>query len=232
VVDVGCGVGSWLAVFERSGVREILGIEGDHLDKRHLTIDHDKVLIANLSAPVRLPRRYDLALCLEVGGFINADRVDHLVDTLTGAAPVVVFSAPIPFQDNAAVQPTQQWPGFWAELFARRDFVPIDCIRREIWHLDDIAWWYRQNIVLYVQRERLQRDEDLRRVHEQHPGAPIALVHPALYLLAQQALRTPWSHAANKLRARLGRSRLGAVRAHVRRRSGRTAAGGRAQPVR
>jgi hypothetical protein len=225
VVDVGCGVGSWLAVFEGAGVGAVLGIEGEHLDKRYLKVDPDKILTANLSGPVQLPRRFDMALCLEVGGFIRSDRADHLIDTLTSAAPVVVFSAPIPFQDNIAVQPTQRWPDYWAELFARRDFVPLDCLRREIWHLDDIAFWYRQNTVLYVRREHLQHDERLRRAHEQYPGPPIPLVHPTLYLLAQHRLSRPWVHGANKLRARLGRSFLGGIRARVRRRISERAGG-------
>jgi 2-polyprenyl-3-methyl-5-hydroxy-6-metoxy-1,4-benzoquinol methylase len=37
VVDVGCGVGTWLSVFKEFGVKEILGIEGNWVPKEHLS---------------------------------------------------------------------------------------------------------------------------------------------------------------------------------------------------
>ena len=39
VVDVGCGIGTWLKVFEENGVHDILGIDGNYVDKSLLKID-------------------------------------------------------------------------------------------------------------------------------------------------------------------------------------------------
>ena len=34
VIDVGCGLGTWLSVLKVLGVEEIFGVDGDHVDKR------------------------------------------------------------------------------------------------------------------------------------------------------------------------------------------------------
>ena len=36
VVDVGCGLGGWLAAFQACGVEDILGIDGDYVDRKML----------------------------------------------------------------------------------------------------------------------------------------------------------------------------------------------------
>jgi ubiquinone/menaquinone biosynthesis C-methylase UbiE len=42
IVDVGCGIGTWLKVFEDIGVGTILGIDGSYVDKKLLKIGVDK----------------------------------------------------------------------------------------------------------------------------------------------------------------------------------------------
>src|SRR5262245_44106417 len=32
VIDVGCGLGTWLSVFAEYGVKDVYGIDGDHID--------------------------------------------------------------------------------------------------------------------------------------------------------------------------------------------------------
>jgi len=48
VVDIGCGIGTWLKVFEENGVPYILGIDGPHVDQNMLVIQQEKVLAADL----------------------------------------------------------------------------------------------------------------------------------------------------------------------------------------
>src|SRR5260370_2320193 len=38
VVDFGCGVGTWLAAFRANGVDDVLGIDGDYVDRTQLQI--------------------------------------------------------------------------------------------------------------------------------------------------------------------------------------------------
>ena len=66
VVDVGCGVGTWAAQFVASGVKEVVGIDGDYIDRSMLMIDAERFIPHNLNEPIRLSRQFDLAVCLEV----------------------------------------------------------------------------------------------------------------------------------------------------------------------
>jgi SAM-dependent methyltransferase len=189
VVDFGCGAGSWLAALEDLGIHDVLGVDGPHLDRRYLRIDPSKVLTADLSDSPRLNRRFDVALCLEVAGYIPPPSGENLIRTLTDAAPVIVFSAPIPSQDDDRVQVNQQWPDYWSKLFASKDFVPVDCIRKRIWSDSRISWWFRQNIVLYVHKEHLATQEAFRNVRGKQAEPPMRLVHPQHYAQIKAELR-------------------------------------------
>jgi ribosomal protein L11 methylase PrmA len=42
VVDVGCGVGAWLAVFRQNGIEDIVGVDGPHIERQLLEIPPDR----------------------------------------------------------------------------------------------------------------------------------------------------------------------------------------------
>ncbi len=63
VVDVGCGMGTFLAVFLQNGVQDGVGLDGDWVDKTKLYVDEKFFIEADLDAPVNLGRVFDLALC-------------------------------------------------------------------------------------------------------------------------------------------------------------------------
>src|SRR5690242_3891254 len=71
MVDIGCGTGNWLAIANQLGVREILGIDGAWV-KAQLAIPPEKFLERDLSRPLTLERRFDLALSLEVAEHLPA----------------------------------------------------------------------------------------------------------------------------------------------------------------
>src|ERR1700758_2963057 len=64
VVDIGCGIGTWLKVFEENGVSEMLGIDGPHIDQNMLIIQKEKFAAADLRNQLNIPGHYDLALSL------------------------------------------------------------------------------------------------------------------------------------------------------------------------
>ena len=49
VVDVGCGVGTWLAVFREHGLTDLLGIDGEYVDRSMLEIPQAQFLAADLT---------------------------------------------------------------------------------------------------------------------------------------------------------------------------------------
>src|SRR5437879_5091253 len=66
VIDVGCGCGTWLAVFREQGLTDVHGVDGDYVARRNLEIPDRCFSAVDLSRPFSLNRRFDLVLCLEV----------------------------------------------------------------------------------------------------------------------------------------------------------------------
>lgn len=161
VLDVGCGRGAWLTIFQKSGISKILGIDGPHVDKTRLLIPSECFESVDLNQPFELPGPHDLVLCLEVAEHLPASMAYSLVKALTKAAPVVVFSAAIPGQGGTG-HVNERWPEYWRQLFAKEGFDVLDPIRKDIWQNESVQWWYRQNLLVYASAEALNRSEELR----------------------------------------------------------------------
>lgn len=149
VIDVGCGTGAWLAVFQEHGVQRILGLDGVHVNPDWLKINKNCFRPVDLSQSIEFDDRFDLALCLEVAEHLPLAASGRLIDFLVKTAPWVLFSAAIPLQGGAS-HVNEQWPEYWHEEFKKRDYVKLDIIRRQIWTDKGIDYWYRQNMYLYA----------------------------------------------------------------------------------
>jgi SAM-dependent methyltransferase len=196
VVDVGCGMGGWLATFARHGVQDFVGADGDYVDRTRLAIPEDRFMPCDLAQPLGLGRTFDLVVSLEVAEHLPQRSADTFVESLTSLGPVVLFSAAIPLQGGRG-HVNEQWPRYWADLFDRRGYAAIDCVRRRVWDQDDVQWWYAQNTILYVRRDRLDASAALKRELEAAPSPPLSLVHPKKYV----ALHQWWHEAYNELQA-------------------------------
>jgi SAM-dependent methyltransferase len=180
VIDVGCGQGTWLAVFNECGVANVFGVDGEYIDRERLEISAECFLAHDLQQPLRLARQYDLAMSLEVAEHLPPESGDGLVASLVQLAPVVLFSAAAPFQGGTH-HVNEQWPAYWSERFATHNYLPIDCLRRKLWNRDDVEWWYAQNMLLYGERGFVERHHVLLHEHKACPKA-LSLVHPHRYL--------------------------------------------------
>jgi SAM-dependent methyltransferase len=149
VVDVGCGPGAWLQAFVENGVGTICGIDGNYVDRSKLLIDPACFHPANLAEEFTFDRFFDLAVCLEVAEHIPDARSRYLVKSLTKVAPSVLFSAALPGQDGP-YHINEQWPAYWRARFAECGFAMFDPFRPSLRNDRRIAWWYRQNIVLFA----------------------------------------------------------------------------------
>lgn len=197
VVDVGCGDGSWLSVFQKLGVGDILGIEGKYVNRSLLQIPQECFHPFDLTRPFRLERAFDLAVSLEVAEHLPPDCAAVFVESLTRLAPFVLFSAAIPFQGGTH-HVNEQWPDYWAAFFRERGYLPIDFVRKQVWQNDAVEWWYAQNTLLFAQANQIERNEALRVEFEQTNGNQLSLVHPERYL-AQQSVLPSGVKAASKL---------------------------------
>lgn len=180
MVDFGCGVGTWLNVGKELGVKEILGIEGYWLNIKHLVIPEDSFIHKDLSQKIDLFRKFDLAISLEVAEHLEEQYASIFIENLTETSDVVLFSAAIPGQRGSG-HVNEQWPEYWINKFKERDYLPIDVIRPEIWRNEEIKTWYRQNTILFVKREELEKLPVLQKFFD-----PLksnwALVHPSTFM--------------------------------------------------
>jgi SAM-dependent methyltransferase len=166
VVDLGCGRGAWLSAFAGLGVADQLGVDGDYVDRSKLLIDPSRFRAADLCRPIDLGRRFDLAICLEVGEHLPRRASGVLVGSLAAAAPLVLFSAAIPGQGGTS-HINEQWPEYWRRLFNDRGYQRVDLIRPRIWQNPDVEWFYQQNLYLYAAGTAL---DELRRAMAAMPA--------------------------------------------------------------
>jgi SAM-dependent methyltransferase len=181
VIDVGCGTGVWLKAFSEQGVGDIFGIDGDWVKEDMLVIPKECFKSADIEKPIILGRRADLVVCLEVAEHIPHESADTLIDSLISLAPVVLFSAAIPFQGGSH-HVNEQWPDYWRERFEKRGYVPVDCIRRKIWDNKEASFFYAQNILIYVDKSKLSSYPLLEAEIRNGNGNAHALVHPYMYI--------------------------------------------------
>jgi len=153
VVDFGCGVGGWLKEFERYGVSDYLGVDGDYVPRHMLKIPADRFRPADFRNMDGLDRRFDLASSLEVAEHLPEDRAKPFVAALVEAAPVVLFSAAIPLQGGTD-HLNEQRQSYWAKLFAEHGYIALDCIRPMIYGDLRIQYWYRQNILIFCHPDK------------------------------------------------------------------------------
>lgn len=186
VVDIGSGVGSWLSVFQEQGVTDILGVDGDYVDKAQLLIPQDKFKAHDLEKPLHLDRKFDLGVSLEVAEHIPQEHAGAFIDSLTRHSPVVLFSAAIPAQGGVQ-HVNERWPSYWAEHFKERGYSPIDVIRREVWDNPNVDWWYAQNILLFAHADAIAENPALQDALSKTYPSQLNMVHPRNYEEAYKA---------------------------------------------
>ncbi len=198
VVDIGCGQGVWLQAARELGAREVVGVDGDHVDRRTLAIDERDFVACPLDGDFVKPvaargrKRFDVAMCLEVAEHLPYRAAPALVERLTRLSDVVLFSAAVPFQSGTH-HVNEQWPEFWALQFKTRGYACFDYLRWQFWGRADIDWWYAQNLLLFV-RDKTPMASRLPASARQD-GRGLSVVHPENYLF--QILYTYRPHRAS-----------------------------------
>jgi len=181
VIDVGCGDGTWLRCFLEAGVKRIFGLDGTYVSEDLLKIDPNNFQPCDLENPPDIHEKFDLAICLEVAEHLNETSSPKLVSFLTQLSDFVLFSAAIPLQSGVNHINTH-WQDYWSSQFRSQGYLPILTLRSRIWNDSQIAFFYRQNIILYIKESVIQSSFTLTREYEKSSNIPIAVVHPECYL--------------------------------------------------
>lgn len=196
VIDVGCGIGVWLSAFEQAGICDYLGVDGDYVERKMLRIPAERFMPFDLTRPLQLERQFDLVVSLEVAEHLPERVAPQFVQSLTRLGKVVLFSAAVPFQGGAH-HVNEQWPEYWAKLFADQGYVALDAVRRRVWDDPEVEWWYAQNTLIYVHEQMLEQAK-FRAERERTNDHQLAMVHPRLYM-EQHRRRERYEAAARDL---------------------------------
>ena len=89
------------------------------------------------------------------------------------------FSAAIPYQ-RGTDHLNEQWPDYWAALFADHGYVPVDGIRPLVWSNAAVLPFYRQNIMIFATPELIAARAQLALDRERTRDSQLSVVHPAL----------------------------------------------------
>ena len=158
MLDVGCGRGTWLKAAKDCGIQETVGVDGVSIPVGELHFAPADFHVRDLTQPLDLGRRFDLALCLEVAEHLEEIHAQQLVANLTRHADTVLFSAACPGQPGQH-HVNCQWPMYWQGLFDTLGYVCVDSPRWSIWADSRIEPWYRQNLMLAKRNEGFASQE-------------------------------------------------------------------------
>jgi len=177
IIDVGCGIGTFLYEFKKHGVKEVLGLDGKWVNKNKLLIANDEFIETNLEQPIQMVKKYDFVLCLEVAEHISEKSADVLVNSLIGLGKVIAFSAAIKKQGGQNHINEQPF-SYWKEKFEKKGYYVIDLFRPLFWNDEKIQWWYKQNMYLLVHNSI---DKNILQIENKYFSENDLIIHPELY---------------------------------------------------
>jgi hypothetical protein len=144
---------------ECDGVETILGIDGEYV-RNFVHLNEQEFLAADLTKEIKLNRKYDLAISLEVAEHLPASKALTFVKSITNSSSVVLFSAAVPYQ-HGTLHVNEQYASYWENLFNQFGFECCDCLREKFWNDTRVKPHYRQNMFLYCKRELLDEVKKL-----------------------------------------------------------------------
>lgn len=182
VLDVGCGIGTWLSQFKKSGSK-VTGIDNpfvnENLLRQYLTklefLPHD------LTKPFELKQRFDLVISLEVAEHLPESSATSFVESLTKHGDIIIFSAAVPYQ-NGQNHINEQWPEYWQDLFKTHGYIAYDFLRDTFWDNKKVDIWYKQNMIIYAKQSGQLLKNFSPAVNK------LARVHPELFELRMKKL--------------------------------------------
>lgn len=193
VIDIGCGTGAWLKAWNEIGIDDFLGVEGPYVQNQRVLIPPDKIIYKDLKQSLDLGKKYDLAMSLEVAEHLPASNADSFIQSLISASNVVLFSAAIPGQEGT-YHINEQYPEYWASIFQKVGYIPIDCIRPKIWKNTSVEFYYRQNILVFIKKENLKNYPSLYAEAMSTNPEYLSRIHPEFFDLKNEHIRRTKSY--------------------------------------
>jgi hypothetical protein len=186
---VGCASGTWLRAWAERGVELVHGIDGDWVDRESLEIPASSFTSTDLTGGFDLGRKFDLVQSFEVAEHIHPTASEVFIDSLTShARHCILFSAAPPGQ-GGEYHINERPYGYWREMFGRRGFTVLDCVRPHVIADKRVSYWYRYNSFLYVRREFLGRISPQLTAWEVSGNTPLQDLSPMVFRIRKSVVR-------------------------------------------
>ena len=153
IIDVGCGIGTWLKAAKELGINKFVGIDGNEIEEDFLLVSRKYIKIDNLETHKNINNeKYDLAISVEVAEHLHNNCSVHFVKTLTSYSDVVLFSAAIPYQEGEHHINCNP-PQFWVDIFKKYGYDCYD-FRNDLMNMwEKVNPCYSQNILLFAKEK-------------------------------------------------------------------------------
>ena len=175
VIDFGCGMGTWCKAIEDLGISNILGIDQHIYDSKYMLIPEKNYMRYDLRKELLFSHKVDIAISVEVAEHIEEEYSERFIHNLCMCSDLILFSAALPFQGGTG-HVNEKSCTFWANIFNKFKYKPIDCIRPHFWNNKQIEVWYRNNCILYAEKKLYQKLLNSITI-EQYP---LDIVNPAM----------------------------------------------------
>jgi hypothetical protein len=138
-----------------------------------------KFIPADLRRPIGIDRRFDLVMSLEVVEHLPNECERVFIDSLVKLGPAVLFAGSAPVRGGIG-HVNEQWQSHWVRSFGERNYAMVDCIRPVVWDNPEVAWWYAQDALLFVEENWLLQNPGVgkRRCRD---TTMVDVIHPRLF---------------------------------------------------
>lgn len=118
VIDIGCGSGVFLLDYFNANI-EVVGVDFEANARKWLS---DSLVIHDLTKPLYIKKKYDLAMSIEVIEHIEQEYEDIVVKTIADASDLLLFSGAKPNQigENHINCQTKE---YWIKKFEQHNFT-------------------------------------------------------------------------------------------------------------
>jgi len=122
LVDLGCGIGEFVAHFNRVYHILAVGFDGAENCLTHMA-PGSVIYLQDLRAPMKWGNpKFDLCMCLEVAEHVEPEYADTLVDSCCSMSDLILFTAAKPGQLGLGHVNLQEIP-YWCAKFKDRGFT-------------------------------------------------------------------------------------------------------------
>jgi hypothetical protein len=166
------------------GVSDCVAVDGPWVQELELLIPKGCFVSHNLTEPLNLGRKFDLALSLEVAEHLDVKFANTIVDSLVAHADVIIFGAAIPMQGGTQ-HVNEQWPDYWRAKFEKRNYKCYDLVRPLCWTDERIAPFYVQNAFLFIRNgtnQNLAASVEKIIADSYSRSERLTLIHPRQYM--------------------------------------------------